>query len=146
MKSINFIKYLQADVITPNQFETEQLTGISIQTIQDAQHACGVLHNIGVPLVLITSITFPADYCGGPNNNLKYLSENSIAMFASKRSSTIDDEIDRTDEQYIVYTPQLSGQFTGTGDICAALFLAWTANMDEDTYLGDALEKLAGKI
>lgn len=67
-------------------------------------------------------------------------------MFASKRSCTTGDGYDCTDEQYILYTPLLSGQFTGTGDICAALFLAWTANMQGDSYLGDALEKLAGKI
>eukprot|EP00804_Cyclotella_cryptica_P004782 CCRYP_004882-RA/>CCRYP_004882-RA protein AED:0.07 eAED:0.07 QI:239/0.66/0.5/1/0.66/0.5/4/250/297 len=136
-----------ADVITPNQFETEQLTGISIQTIKDAQHACGVLHNIGVPLVLITSITFPEDYCGGQNDNLKNPPANSIAMFASLRNCTVGDGNDCADEQYILYTPLISGQYTGTGDICAALFLAWTADMQDDSYyLGDALEKLAGKI
>ncbi|KAL7520355.1 hypothetical protein ACHAWX_005082 [Stephanocyclus meneghinianus] len=135
-----------ADVITPNQFETEQLTGISIQTITDAQHACSILHNIGVPLVLITSITFPPDYCRGADDNLKSAPVNSIAMFASKRSCTTGDGYDCTDEQYILYTPLLSGQFTGTGDICAALFLAWTANMQGDSYLGDALEKLAGTM
>jgi pyridoxine kinase len=138
---------LQADVITPNQFETEQLTGVTIKTTADAQHACRVLHDMGVPLVLITSITLPDAKKTDTQSNdpVENPPANSIGMFASRRRCTAENEADYTDEQYILYTPLLSGQFTGTGDICAALFLAWTANMPNDTYLGDALEKLAGE-
>jgi pyridoxal/pyridoxine/pyridoxamine kinase len=55
------------------------------------------------------------------------------------------------DEQYILYTPRLAGQFTGTGDVCAALFLGLTSdhnqveNIREDcTSLAFSLEQLAG--
>lgn len=150
----------QADVITPNQFEVEQLTGISIQTVEDAQQACQALHGIGVRLVLITSIVFPqtkTESCGASTNP----SESSIGIMASQRTynnssssqQTADSPKDEqtskqhSDEQFIVYTPKLAGQFTGTGDVCAALFLGFTASNDDNEpfQLACALEKLAGE-
>jgi len=156
-----------ADVITPNQFEVEQLTGITILSIQDAQRACCILHDLGVSVVLITSIVFPNN--GGSNdcNNastdlLMPTSNDSIGMFASQRQyrsqrdsyqplAGEQSETEYTDEQYILYTPKLAGQFTGTGDVCAALFLGWTADNENDNKNGDsslaaALEKLAGTM
>lgn len=45
-----------ADIMTPNQFEIEQLTGKHIATIDDAIDACRILHDHGVRIVLITSL------------------------------------------------------------------------------------------
>jgi pyridoxine kinase len=177
-----------ADVITPNQFEIEQLTGITILSIQDAQRACCVLHDMGVKLVLITSIVF---LDSGRNSGYDYerVDEtekqalppppDSIAMFASRRKfclrssfqqqsspndqspmmqqESIDIELNNSnDEQYILYTPRFSGQFTGTGDLCAALFLGWTVDANnqsgddsetfDDSLLSCSLEKLAGTM
>lgn len=42
------------DVITPNETEAEQLTGIKIETMLDAQKASDFLHELGVKVVLIT--------------------------------------------------------------------------------------------
>ena len=177
-----------ADVITPNQFEIEQLTGIAIRSIHDAQRACRVLHDLGVKLVLITSIVF-ADADGDSGDDHDRFVEiekqvvppphDSIAMFASRRKfclrssfqqrSTptdqsplmqqefIDIELDNiTDEQYVLYTPRFAGQFTGTGDLCAALFLGWTVDDNnqsgddaenfDDSLLSCSLEKLAGTM
>jgi len=137
-----------ADIITPNQFEIEQLTGITITNIIDAQIACGILHDMGVHTVLITSIVFPpstTDANTTANNSPSSETTapaDSIAMFASHRDNnkTKTEETTTTtttktdtnattvqDEQYILYTPKLAGQYTGTGDVCAALFLGWTA-------------------
>ena len=154
-----------ADVITPNQFEIEQLTGISIKSIKDAQSACRILHDIGVSTVLITSIVFETDDC---QEEIKAVEKypttteslkppaDSIGMFASKRrrctplQSKDKDETEHTDEQYILYTPRLDGQFTGTGDVCAALFLGLTVEdnntSQNDSHLAHSLEKLAGKL
>jgi pyridoxal/pyridoxine/pyridoxamine kinase len=71
-------------------------------------------------------------------------------MFTSQRtynsSGKKSDGAGFVDEQYILYAPLIPGRFTGTGDICAALFLAWTANASDDSYsLKFALEKLGGK-
>ena len=136
-----------ADIITPNQFEIEQLTGITITNIIDAQIACGILHDMGVHTVLITSIVFPpstdaATANNSPSSETTAPSTDSIAMFASHRDNnktkteetttttttkTDTNETTVEDEQYILYTPKLAGQYTGTGDVCAALFLGWTA-------------------
>jgi pyridoxine kinase len=179
-----------ADVITPNQFEIEQLTGIAIRSVQDAQRACCVLHNMGVNLVLITSIVFPASDESRGGDCERTMADDttkqavtsppdSIAMFASRRKFCVQSSLQRqstsmdqspmmqqedmrtelnkiTEEQYILYTPRFAGQFTGTGDLCAALFLGWTA--DENNQGGDdfensyepwlscSLEKLAGTM
>jgi len=147
-----------ADIITPNQFEIEQLTGITIQSIDDAQRACNLLHDLGVSTVLITSIVFPDNNIGSDDTiideRLK-LPPDSIGMFASQRvdcnthTEQPNDE-DKTNEQYILYTPRLEGQFTGTGDVCACLFLAWTAdksgNGEGGSHLAQSLEKLAGTM
>mmetsp|Transcript_4417 Transcript_4417/g.9998 ORF Transcript_4417/g.9998 Transcript_4417/m.9998 type:complete len:387 (+) Transcript_4417:120-1280(+) len=158
-----------ADVITPNQFEVEQLTGISIQTIQDAQRACHILHDLGVSLVLITSIVFPDAGSGDCNERsldtateqVAPIPNDSISMFASQRHCSLQhigesgrEEDHDTDEQYILHTPRLAGHFTGTGDVSAALFLGWTAdknpiNVDTENGGSDlacSLEKLAGTM
>lgn len=129
-----------ADVLTPNQFEVEQLTGVRIENINDAQRACGILHDLGVPLVLITSIIFPTN---------AQQSQDSMGVFASERfmlqnvSCGIETE-SYEDEQRILYVPKLPGQFTGTGDISAALWLALTA--DSTSSLAQKLEQLAGTM
>jgi len=48
-----------ADIVTPNQFEAEQLTGVSISNLNDGKRACQALHDLGPNLVVITSLTFP---------------------------------------------------------------------------------------
>jgi len=150
-----------ADVITPNQFEIEQLTGIEIQTIPDAQRACSMLHDVGVSLVLITSIIFPDTSNDGRsapvNDFLIPPSNDSMGMFASRRKpnpQVVREERQNNftnTEQYILYTPRIPGHFTGTGDVCAALFLGWTAADDHGengsrSSLACALEKVAGTM
>jgi pyridoxal/pyridoxine/pyridoxamine kinase len=161
-----------ADVITPNQFEIEQLTGITIRSIQDAQRACRSLHDSGVEIVLITSVVFldNVDNSGDSlevrgmdiTNDIGYVSPlDSIGMFTSQRKFMqqrlhVKDEMeseDFIDEQWILYTPRLAGDFTGTGDVCAAIFLGLTSdgsqvgNTSKDrTLLACSLEKLAGTL
>ena len=70
-------------------------------------------------------------------------------MFTSQRKYNIENKKDFTEEQYILYAPFITGHFTGTGDICAALFLAWTtmqAETDSNDALKSALEKLGGTM
>ncbi|QQG37465.1 MAG: pyridoxal kinase PdxY [Micavibrio aeruginosavorus] len=45
-----------SDIMTPNQFEIEQLTGINVMTLDDARAACRILHDKGVRIVLVTSL------------------------------------------------------------------------------------------
>ena len=118
-----------ADVVTPNQFEAEQLTGLSIKTIEDAKNACDILHGLGPQCVIITSATLIDDSKG----------EKKMTILASKRlenNSSGDPEYER----WCIDSPILPGRYTGTGDLCAALFLAWTAKEPGD--MASALQKV----
>lgn len=50
---------LMADIITPNHFEAEVLSGLSIQSIDDAKRVADFFHEKGIKQVLITSINLP---------------------------------------------------------------------------------------
>jgi pyridoxine kinase len=46
----------RATILTPNQFELEWLTGVSVGDVADAARACDALHARGVRTVLVTSL------------------------------------------------------------------------------------------
>ena len=91
-----------ADIITPNQFELEALTGIEINDIYSARKAIDVLHGKGVGVILVTSFL----------GNRK---KGHIGMLASGKSGL-----------YSVITPELPiGRcMAGSGDITASIFLS----------------------
>lgn len=93
-----------ANILTPNQFELEYLTGINIQILSDALEACAILHNKGVEIILLTSLE-----CND------YISAGTIGMLVS--TSTI---------KYLIKTPKIQMPIApnGSGDMTAALFLA----------------------
>lgn len=108
-----------ADVVTPNQFEVEQLTGISVRSIEDAKRACQALHDIGPELVVITSLVFE------DAKEVDDKREKTITILASSRVKREAGGYE--DELWSIDSPILPGRFTGTGDLCAALLLGWTA-------------------
>ena len=112
-----------ADVLTPNQFEVEQLTGIKVDSLKTAKTACTALHAMGPKLVFVTSCVFSADGDEEPQ---------TISIVASKRLQG------GVDEQWILEVPMIPGRYTGTGDLCAALLLAHTAKFPND--LANAME------
>lgn len=85
------------------------LTGLKITDAVSALRACQWFHRErNVPVVVITSATFSGD-----------IDAKCIHIFASINTS------DPT-PQYIIGTiPQIEQQFTGTGDLTAALLLNW---------------------
>lgn len=88
-----------ADVITPNQFELELLTGCTIHSVAEAREAVRIAHGLGPSVVLLTSLhsaETPAD---------------AIDMLASG-----------PDGMWRVRTPKIDRYFTGAGDVTAALF------------------------
>lgn len=126
-----------ANVCTPNQFEVEQLTGISIKTLEDATRSCVALHDLGPELVVITSMMLSSD---GSNENDKVMT-----ILASERVTLVENGSTTTqDRVYCIDTPILEGSYTGTGDLFAALFLAWTAR--EPNNLPLALEKVVSTM
>lgn len=90
-----------ADVITPNQFELDFLSGRETRTIADALSAVAALHSRGPSAVLVTSLhtaDTPAD---------------SVDLLASDGKS-----------RFLVRTPKLPISVNGAGDAIAALFFA----------------------
>ena len=108
-----------ADVLTPNQFELEQLSGISVKSNDDAIRACNKLHGMGPSLVFITSVVLEAE------NECSTETTPTMAILASKRETSSGSETET--KVWRIDCPMLPGQFTGTGDLCAALLLAHTA-------------------
>jgi pyridoxine kinase len=88
-----------ADIITPNQFELEHLTGLVVTDQRSARAAIKALHARGPRVVLVTSLTLddtPAD---------------SIDMAASMNGHV-----------FRLRTPRLDVSVNGAGDAIAALF------------------------
>jgi pyridoxine kinase len=112
-----------ADVVTPNQFEVEQLTGVEIHQLEDAKRACDILHDMGPSLVFITSMV---------------LSPDVITILASHRVDTT------TTHVWSIESPLVDGHFTGTGDLCASLLLGHTALNPDD--LAGVMEKVSSTM
>jgi len=91
-----------ADIITPNQFELETLTGIDTKNIDDARRAIDLIHTKGPGIVLVTS------YREGESNG-------QIRMLASDKSG-----------MYSISTPELpiGTGMAGSGDLTASVFLS----------------------
>ncbi|KAG7341433.1 pyridoxal/pyridoxamine kinase [Nitzschia inconspicua] len=122
----------QADVVTPNQFEVEQLTGIQIKSLDDAKQACAKLHSMGPSIVFLTSVVLE-DAPG------------VISIVASSKTNTSDGTV--TSEQWKIDCPKIPGSFTGTGDVTAALLLGHLAKSDNpDVALKTAMEKVINSM
>ncbi|WP_375458037.1 pyridoxal kinase PdxY [uncultured Enterovirga sp.] len=88
-----------ADIVTPNQFELEYLSGRTVATLADAKAALAALRDLGPRTVLVTSLrtdATPAD---------------AIDLVAADRDSV-----------WQVRTPRLGLSVNGAGDAVAALF------------------------
>ncbi|XP_015178882.1 PREDICTED: pyridoxal kinase [Polistes dominula] len=90
-----------ADIVTPNQFETELLTGRSANSLNELQTIIKELHKMGPQTVAVSSVEM--------NNRV-------IAVISSLK----DDILLKID------IPKIPSTFTGSGDLFAALFLAHT--------------------
>jgi pyridoxine kinase len=95
-----------ADILTPNQFEAELLTDIKITDIESAKAAMLKLHNMGAKMVVISS------------SDLALEKDTLVALASNFKNGT--------SESLKIDIPKLPFDFTGTGDLFAALLLAWT--------------------
>lgn len=99
-----------ADIVTPNQFEVELLTGKSVKTEQDAWDAIEWFHAKGVKTVAISSSEL-----GGSDSLLAIVSHKGNGQSNQQRCR-------------MIIPKQGNGiRFTGTGDLFASLFLAHSA-------------------
>jgi pyridoxine kinase len=83
---------------------------------------------MGPPLVIITSLCLD-----------EHVSEedSKITVLASQQKN---DSSQVSQEMWCIQTPVIHGRFTGTGDLCAALILGWTAK--EPDNLKGVMEKV----
>ena len=88
-----------ADVVTPNRFELEWLSGEPVRSLAEACDAVAALRQRGPAIVLATSLETVAD---------------RIAAVAAGPEGV-----------WAVETPRLPIEATGCGDAVAALFLGW---------------------
>ena len=109
-----------ADLVTPNLFELEALTGTTCKTLDDTKHALRVLHEKGPRVILLTSAV------------IDHTPPDSIDMMVS----------DMRDILY-VRTPRLPFSPNGAGDLTAALFLS---SYLKTRKAGDALAYAASAV
>ncbi|KAL7271252.1 putative pyridoxal kinase [Rhizina undulata] len=95
-----------ADLIVPNQFETELLSGIKVDSIEALSTALDTIHcRYKIPHIVITSVTF-----SDSSSNMKCAGSSITSTGASRK--------------FIIDVPIIDGFFSGTGDMFAALTLA----------------------
>ncbi|KAG1702655.1 hypothetical protein DVH05_009604 [Phytophthora capsici] len=109
------------DVLTPNQYECELLAEMELRTVKDAMRACKKLHTLGPKVVVISSFQEASE--GETPTELVVIGSKVI-------SSDTDGE--RRCEQYEVRFPWIDSYYTGTGDLFAALLLAWLYRFPND--------------
>jgi pyridoxine kinase len=97
-----------AQLITPNQFELEALTGRPAGTLAELQVAADAARGLGPDTVLVTSVV------------LADADPEMMAMVAVDRRGA-----------WSVATPRLGQTFTGAGDLTAAVFLAHLLRSDD---------------
>jgi pyridoxine kinase len=106
-----------ADIVTPNRFELEFLTGRAVSTIGDAGEAAATLRRQGPGVVLVTSLDIAPD---------------QMTILASG-----------PDGAWAIETPRLPVMLNGCGDVTAALFLG---HLVSGVSLADALARTAASM
>jgi pyridoxine kinase len=98
---VDFFKNnLIADIITPNQFEAEMLSGVKINNVQDLKETANDFHNLGIKVVVITGVKCP--------------SLEDLCVFVSDGAG-----------QYVIPVREYDFEVSpnGTGDLFSAVFL-----------------------
>lgn len=109
-----------ADVVTPNHFELDFLTGRETTSLAEVRAAIDALRAVGPETVLATSVA-SEDVPAG-----------SLSMIAANSTGA-----------WRVVTPELNRTFTGSGDLTAAIFLR---ELLEDKPVDVALAETAARV
>ncbi|RKF60313.1 putative pyridoxal kinase C6F6.11c [Golovinomyces cichoracearum] len=139
------------DLILPNHFEAETLSGVKIDDEDTLKLAISIFHSrFAIPHILITSLV------------LKHRDEESSFLYVAGSSMTSS----KTPRIFIIKIPRIDCQFSGTGDMFGALILVrlreavhkspglenapnWLSNDDVPSVelpLAKAAEKVAASI
>lgn len=109
-----------ADIITPNQFELNYLSGRPSKTLRQTRDAVVAVHDLGPRVILVTSLLTDET------------PDDAIDLLASDGSGC-----------FVVRTPKLPLVVNGAGDAIAALFFA---HYLQDQNLGEALSSAVSAI
>lgn len=113
----------EADLILPNQFEAELLSGVSISTLTGVANAVRTLHKtFGTRHVVVTSVGVGVEEAGSPG---------VLTVVGSTRKN------DGTARLFKVEVPKLDCFFSGTGDMFAGLMAARLREAAADAHLLD---------
>ncbi|MFT3832313.1 MAG: pyridoxal kinase PdxY [Micropruina sp.] len=104
----------KAQIVTPNHFELDFLTGRETRTLDQVLDAAHALRSVGPETVLVTSVVTDAT------------EDDSLTMLAVTGEGA-----------WQVTTPRLDRTFTGSGDLTAAMFLAhWLRTQSASQAVG----------
>ncbi|KAI3323603.1 pyridoxal kinase [Xylariaceae sp. AK1471] len=115
-----------ADLILPNQFEAELLSGVEITDSASLERAIEVLHDTyNLPHIVITSVSLPirsafqTPFSTRPASPVQSQSPSTptMSVVGSTRTS------DRKPRLFTIHFPVFNAYFSGTGDMFAALMV-----------------------
>jgi pyridoxine kinase len=109
-----------ADIVTPNQFELDYLSGRGSTTLSDARDAIKAVHDLGPRAVLVTSVHTDET----PEGEIDMLASDDTGLFRLR-------------------TPRLDLVANGAGDAIAALFFAHYLRLGK---IGEALAHAGSAI
>jgi pyridoxine kinase len=112
-----------ADLVTPNQFELDYLSGRSTRSRGDMHAALDAVHAMGPTVVLITSLHTDETPSG------------CIDLIASDQ-----------DGRWMLRTPELPVSLNGAGDLIAALFLAHSLQATTPEALSSSASSVFGVL
>jgi pyridoxine kinase len=113
-----------ADIVTPNQFELDYLSGRGSATLAKARDAVRAIHDLGPRAVLVTSLHTDET----PDDQLDMLASDETGLF-------------------LLRTPKLDVAASGAGDAIAALFFAHYLRTGEiDAALANAGSAIFGVL
>jgi pyridoxine kinase len=113
-----------ADIITPNQFELDYLSGVATATLDDVKKAISIVHGMGPKVILVTSVETQAT----PGD--------SVDLIAGEGGRF-----------WRVRTPKLSLSVNGAGDAIAALFFVhYARSRSAPTALAEASASVYGLL
>lgn len=108
-----------SDILTPNQFEAELLTGKKITSEEEALQVMDLLHKMGPETVVLTSTDLPSR-----------LGDQYLVALGSQKIENSDGTV--SSQKICMDIPKVDAVFVGTGDLFAAMLLAWTHHHPKD--------------
>lgn len=130
-----------ATLLTPNQFELELLTRQSVTDVASAFAAIDILHASGTETVVVTSSTLPA----GQDATMLLIASTPWSRVEDRRDLWAADEFGvGPHARFGITIPKIPSKFTGTGDLTAALLLAFATAHPRD--LPSVCERVLGAL